>query len=181
MVNEGARQVCRDQRTDLYDRVLAGYEPDIVIATSHDLTTDTYTVMPSGDVSELEGLASLELLEAATRQSLDQLLASGAGVVMVEPLPNSPFDPRYCVDAASTVEECQFSVLDWPAIETPIYRSIAAQQRQVTTADLTDIVCPRLPLCDPIIDDVLVREDLDHLSLDFTRLRSPELLDRLGL
>jgi peptidoglycan/LPS O-acetylase OafA/YrhL len=181
MVNEGARQVCRDQRIDLYERVLESYQPDVVIATSHDLTSDTYTVMASGDTPELDALSTSDLLEAATADSLDRFVASGARIVVIEPLPNSPFDAKYCVDAASTIEECQFAVLDWPAAETPFYRSVAELNNRVTTADLTDIVCPRFPTCDPIIDGVLVREDLDHLSLDFTRLMAPRALPRFGL
>jgi peptidoglycan/LPS O-acetylase OafA/YrhL len=178
---EGARQVCRDQRRSLYERVVEEYQPDVVVAVSHDLTTERYTVVPSGDVDELVGLSSLELIDAATRGSIDSLVAAGARVVVLEPLPNAPFDIPFCLDAAEFVEECSFEVGAWPAAETPRYREIATSRDAVSTVDISDLVCPAFPRCDPIVDGALVRTDLDHLGLDFTRLIAPAVMERVGL
>jgi peptidoglycan/LPS O-acetylase OafA/YrhL len=178
---EGARQVCRDQRTSLYERVIEEYQPDVVVAVSHDLTSERYTVVPSGDLASTDGKTSLDLIRSSSIDSIADFTAVDARVVIMEPLPNAPFDTPTCLDAAEFVEQCVFEVGAWPAPETADYRDIAANDVLVTSVDLTDLVCPAFPQCDPIIEDVLVRTDPDHLGLDFTRLIADDVMLRAGL
>lgn len=178
LVGEGARRVCRGQRVGLSQDALESIQPGVVITG---LTSGTYTVMTSGDTPGVHALSTSDLLEAAPADSLDRFVASGARVVAIEPLPNSRFKTRYLVDDFATVGECQFAVLDSPAAERLFYRSVAGSNDRATAADLTDIVCPRFPTGGPIVEGVLVREDLDHLSLDFTRLMASQALPRFDL
>jgi hypothetical protein len=178
---EGARQVCRDQRESLYDRLLETYRPDVVVLVSHDLTSDRYQIVPSGDWQGTDGLVTPDLIAVASTTSIAAFAEVADRVVIVEPLPNAPFDVRYCLDAAEFVEECAFEVGKWPAAETPFYRATASADPAVTTVDVSDLVCPAFPRCDPVIDGILVRTDLDHLSLDFTRRIGPVVMRRVGI
>lgn len=178
---EGARQVCRDQRISLYERVIDEYQPDVVVAISHDLTSERYLVVPSGDLASTDGRSSFDLIRSSSIDSVAAFTAVDARVVILEPLPNAPFDTPTCLDSAEFVEQCVFEVADWPAPETADYRAIANADPLVTTVDITDLVCPAFPQCDPIVDGVLVRTDPDHLGLDFTRLIASDVMVRVGL
>ncbi|MFT6289695.1 MAG: peptidoglycan/LPS O-acetylase OafA/YrhL [Ilumatobacter sp.] len=178
---EGARQVCRDQRISLYERVIEAYRPDVVVAISHDLTSERYQVVPSGDLAATDGRTSFDLIQSASIDSIADFTAVDARVVIMEPLPNAPFDTPTCLDAADFVEQCVFEVGAWPAPETAGYRMIADVDPLVNTVDITDLVCPAFPQCDPIIEGVLVRTDPDHLGLDFTRLIASDVMTRVGL
>ena len=178
---EGARQICRDQRAVLYDEFIEAYRPDVVVVTSHDLASDRYQVVPSDDVATSDGLVGLDLVRSATARSVDAFVSVGARVVILEPLPNAPFDPLVCLDGADVVEQCAFDAVDFPLPDTAIYREIAADRARVDTVATADLACPDFPRCDAVVADTLVREDMDHLSLDFTLLIVDELMRRAGL
>ena len=45
----------------------------------------------------------------------------------------------------------------------------------MSVLDLNKTVCPRLPTCDAVVDDRIVRMDQDHLTYDFARSIEDEL------
>jgi hypothetical protein len=107
---EGARQVCHDQRISLYKWVIEAYRPDVVFAISHDLTSERYQVVPSGDLALTDGRTSFDLIQSASLDSIAELTAADARVVIMEPLPNAPFDTPTCRDAGDFVEQCVFEI-----------------------------------------------------------------------
>ncbi|MGZ8762172.1 MAG: hypothetical protein ACXW2Y_02485, partial [Acidimicrobiia bacterium] len=54
---------------------------------------------------------------------------------------------------------------------TPLQRFYRreARQRGVTSLDLDRLVCPRWPTCDPIVGDIIVKRDANHLTATYTR------------
>jgi hypothetical protein len=107
---EGARQVCHDQRISLYKWVIEAYRPDVVFAISHDLTSERYQVAPRGDLALTDGRTSFDLIQSASLDSIAELTAADARVVIMEPLPNAPFDTPTCRDAGDFVEQCVFEI-----------------------------------------------------------------------
>ena len=43
------------------------------------------------------------------------------------------------------------------------------------TADLDHLVCPFLPICDPVIDGHIVKADPTHLTVDFAKAIAPQV------
>jgi hypothetical protein len=56
---------------------------------------------------------------------------------------------------------------------------VAAHDSRVATLDLDDAVCPKLPVCDPVVGGVIVRIDNDHLTIAFAKAIEPALDKRL--
>jgi hypothetical protein len=70
--------------------------------------------------------------------------------------------------------ECTFRA---NPVATPLelfYRS-EARQPDITSIDLDHVVCPRWPTCDPIVGQVIVRRDGNHLTATFARTVAPEV------
>jgi peptidoglycan/LPS O-acetylase OafA/YrhL len=178
---EGAKQACRDLRDVLYDDLLTEFDPDIVVAVAHAFVGDAYAVESRPEWPPTQGLQGLELVETATLQAVDELTATGATLVIVEPIPNSPFDVAACLSGASSIEECAFVAAGWPPPDTEIYRRIAASRDDVRTADMVDLSCPAFPVCSAIVDGIQVREDRDHLYGAFVLAIREALMTRIGI
>jgi hypothetical protein len=43
------------------------------------------------------------------------------------------------------------------------------------TVNLDKLVCPRLPVCDAVIGNIIVRRDASHLTATFARALAPQL------
>ena len=178
---EGAKQFCRDQRDALYDWFTDQYDPDVVVIANHDQTTERYDVEPRPERGTDEQLVGLALIDDTAGRSLDSLSEPGRRVVVLEPLPNSPFDPLSCLSAATFVDDCAFAVAQWPHAETPLLRDLAAARDGVSTVDMTPFACPHFPTCRPIVDGTIVREDVDHFDIRHALRITPALMSRLGL
>jgi len=178
---EGAKQFCRDQRTALYDWYVDDYDPDLVVIANHDQTTEAYGVVARPERGVDPDLSGVPLIESASGRSLDLLAAPDRRIVLLEPLPNAPFHPVNCLSAAAFVDECAFVVEQWPHVETPVLRALAAERDGVSTIDMSPFACPHFPTCRPIVDGVLVREDPDHFDVRHALRITPALMSRLGL
>ena len=55
------------------------------------------------------------------------------------------------------------------------YRQLARRDSGVTSVDLDRLVCPYLPICDPIVDGQIVKWDPTHLTVAFARSIAPQL------
>ena len=177
--NDGIRNQCRSLRADLLERVLPQYRPDVVVAMGHPSLEPGWTVVAAD--SGGSPIGPQELI-APTLASIGEIAAASAGtaeIVVVLPLPSAPYEPLECLDVATAVEDCAFvttdtTVEEWRAIEEAVAGSPAAR-----TATIHDIVCPRAPVCDAIVDGMLVRDDRDHLYHGFVQRHADELVDRI--
>jgi hypothetical protein len=95
-------------------------------------------------------------------------------MVIIEPAPRPPedFDPLSCVSEGRS--RCVYRASRGP---TPLERFFrqSTSPPQIVTLDLDRVVCPRLPTCDPIVDDIIVKRDPNHLTATFARSRAAEV------
>jgi hypothetical protein len=97
---------------------------------------------------------------------------------VVEPWPALPFDPRQCLAGSEYEDQCRGTTSGQLASERAI-EAVAAHDPRVATIDLDDVVCPALPVCDPVVDGVITRINNDHLTISFAATLGPALEQRL--
>jgi len=95
--------------------------------------------------------------------------------VVLEPTPRAPggLNTLGCLSEATIVAECRFVVDPDPSGIEELYRRLDRDDDRVWAADLDRVVCPYLPICDPLVDQRVVTIDGAHLTEDFARAISP--------
>jgi len=90
--------------------------------------------------------------------------------VIIEPLPTAPgaFNPFTCLSGATYLEECRYVAIGASTILEKYFRSIA-NGRDVYSLNLDRVVCPYLPICDPIVAGIVVKKDPQHITSEFSR------------
>ncbi len=146
---------CKAFKDDLYGRVIPALHPDIIVAMDY---ADAY---PNP--------------ETATVQSLRQLARDGRKVILVEDIPKAPFDPRACLSQAKVLEQCRYIANSSPTPLELIYRKLDAEQPGVYSADFDRLVCPFLPICDPVVNGQAVKLDQTHLTVAFAESIAPRV------
>jgi peptidoglycan/LPS O-acetylase OafA/YrhL len=177
---------CLAAKEVLYDELIPALDPDLVVVMnggyeiSPDILTGLQYTGPDGEVLEPGSPELEDRLEQTTRTSLDQLRA-GRDVVVLEPVPLEAggFDPLGCLSEAEVVEACRFVVDPEPTEVERLYRSRADAADDVWSLDLDPLVCPFLPICDPIVDRLIVKADESHLTREFATSLAPALEDYL--
>jgi hypothetical protein len=96
--------------------------------------------------------------------------------VIIEPLPTAPgaFNPFTCLSDAKYLEECRYIALPGPTILEKNFRKIA-NGRDVYSLNLDRVVCPYIPICDPIVAGVVVKKDPQHITAAFSRAMATPL------
>jgi hypothetical protein len=110
------------------------------------------------------------LLREVTERSLKTLSRNGRKVVIMEPIPDAPadFDPLSCLSTGQAPATCTYRAETQPTPLERFYRT-TARKLGATSVDLDHMVCPRWPTCDPVINDVIVKRDRNHLTATFAR------------
>jgi len=165
-------QGCKAQKEDVYRRVLPALAPDLVVVTQAGFER-SFQHWIGDDGNPIQNVEAR--LESASRTSLAQLGAGGRDVLVLEPTPQSKTDPLLCLSRAKVVEECRTITDTAPSRLERFYRAYAARQPNVDDIDIDRLVCPFLPICDPIIDGRIVRWDQGHLTVDYAQSLGPAL------
>ena len=55
------------------------------------------------------------------------------------------------------------------------------ERNDLSTVDMTTLVCPNFPTCRPIVDGMQVRTDADHLAEPWVQHIGPHLIRLIGL
>jgi hypothetical protein len=162
--------------------VIPELKPDIIVAVNFGYEDPTQFV-PFADASghELQNNspASLRAIEKATRDSIATLRAGGRKVVIIEPIPRAPFDPVKCLSQAKVLEACRYVVNPKPDGLERYYRQLAKKDTGVYAANFDRLVCPFLPICDPIVNKHIVKQDGTHLTAAFAESIAPAIDDYL--
>ena len=66
------------------------------------------------------------------------------------------------------------AAIDATAQEDAFLEALGADS-DVTYVSMATLLCPRLPICDPIVDGLLVRSDKDHVYPVFAQHLAPAL------
>jgi hypothetical protein len=67
--------------------------------------------------------------------------------------------------------KCTFEASPGPMPMERDFRALERSDRSMSTLDLDRVVCPRLPTCDSLIDDVIVWRAGTHITATFARSR----------
>ena len=161
--------VCQGHQADWYPAVVDRLDPDIVVLAHRTFDDPVSTVrIRDEDTGELApgSAAYSEALRARSASTLDALRSAGRQVVIIEPVPVAPLhtDPLVCLSAATFLDECRFVSHVGPTAVEQVYRDLAAADPGVWSLDLDEAVCPYLPICDPIVDGLIVKRDDTHLT-----------------
>jgi len=175
-------QVCRSHQDDWYERVVPELKPDLVVLvhrTLDDPLTPSVVGFPGSGPINASKPGFEEEIEAATDRTVDALRADGRKIVMVEPLPTAPgaFNPFTCLSKAKFLDECRYVAVAQPTPLERYFRSIA-DGKDVFSIDLDRLVCPYLPICDPMVAGVVVKKDPQHITAPFSAAMS-DAIDRL--
>ena len=168
---------CKRLKEDLYTRVIPALHPDLIIAVNYGYEVPGQIlpyVGPNGKALK-PGPAENQWLESTTTDAVKELRATGAEMLIVEPIPFAPKDPLDCLSKAKVTEECSYVVPAKPDALELFYRQLAKQDDGVRVLDLDRVVCPYLPICDPVVNGVIVKWDTSHLTVDFAKSIAPQV------
>ena len=166
---------CSPRREDWYRRVIPAFGPQIVfLANRHyDAPGNVLPMAVNGkNISASDPLA-VQTIKQFTARSLVLLRRPGRELVILEPTPlpeSINYDPMLCVATGST--QCSFSVSPHATALTMVDRDLAGAP-DVWSVDLDRLACPRFPVCDSIVDGMIVRRDHTHLTATYTRGSGP--------
>jgi hypothetical protein len=159
---------CPGQRADWYDRVIPALDPDIIVLgeRAYDQPGNSFEVAGLGDASSPEGE---QFLADASDASIASLRRNGRKIVFLQatPLPSDEtFSQVNCLSTGS--DQCRFEVDPRPT-GFEQYTVTAAKQPDIWSLDLDRLACPRFPVCDPVVNGIIVRRDHTHLTATYAR------------
>jgi peptidoglycan/LPS O-acetylase OafA/YrhL len=169
---------CRGNKADLYDSVLPAIHPDVVITVNRGYDDPN---LPRGVFVDdhPDQTDPGTVLSASMAADAGSLLGFTKRLVVIEPWPSLKFDQRDCLARATFDEQCRARAAGKSRSERAI-EAVAAKDGRVVTVDLDRVVCPQLPVCDPVVNGVVAHRDQDHLTLDFAKAIEPALDERLS-
>jgi hypothetical protein len=170
---------CKRHQADWYDRVVPEFDPDIVILVQSGLGDPHFPLpitFPDGRKLGFGAPGYDAAFIQASAATLETLREQKRRIVIVEPIPKTfPFDPVSCLSRGGPPSDCTHKVDARPSALELYYRR-ASHESNVWSLDLDRLVCPRLPICDPIVHDVIVRRDENsHLTATFARSVAPAI------
>jgi peptidoglycan/LPS O-acetylase OafA/YrhL len=168
----GYREQCRRSQTDWYDRMIPTLDPDVVVLAHQAYDDPGYSESfygPDGrpvfhDSPRLE--AVLRDVSAASLRALER---PGRKVVILEPTPLSRANPLSCLSRGGAQSRCRYRA---NAETTPLeryYREYADTHPDVQSVDADRMVCPRWPVCDPVVGEIIVKRDGSHITATYAR------------
>jgi peptidoglycan/LPS O-acetylase OafA/YrhL len=165
-------KACIAMKHDLYTRVIRELKPDLVIAISKDYLTRWVGVVLGTNDKPLPAAnpSALERLEATdTALSVKAMETWARKVLIVDPIPTTTpaHDPFVCLTKSKFVEDCRFVANTEPAPPLRIIYERLADNKRVYVANIDRLVCPYMPICDPIVNGIIVRRDYEHLTPAF--------------
>jgi peptidoglycan/LPS O-acetylase OafA/YrhL len=170
---------CERAKNDTYDRVIPALNPDVVVVANQGYEQSGYASHYLGPDQRAIDNRSPEFdawFERATSESVDQLREGGRKVVLLEPAPRAPetLDTLDCLSKATVLAECRYVADVEPTAVESFYRNLDRADDHVWSIDLDHLVCPYLPICDPIVNRQVVTTDGAHLTREFaTTLAGP--------
>lgn len=160
---------CVAARNDWYAHLLPALHADVIVAVAvavdvpRDPGSRPDAFFEPQDPS-LDSRSLNDVIAMSTKSSLDDLAATGARVVMLEPLPYGNFDPTLCISGTMTMAKCSYQASTTPYPTEVIEPTEANARDDVFDVDFDQIACPYLPTCVPYADGELVFRNEFHLS-----------------
>ncbi|MEQ1787071.1 MAG: acyltransferase family protein [Acidimicrobiales bacterium] len=158
---------CGTSKRFWYDELIDRLDPDVVILSQRPMDDPANPVdvfAPGGQFAY--GTPEFDAaLEEVSRRTVTNLRADGRRVVILEPIPIAEVDddPLGCLSSATDVADCTYAATPSPMPLEAVFRSLADDDG-TWSLDLDALVCPRLPTCDPVVDDLIVKRDTNHIT-----------------
>jgi hypothetical protein len=130
---------------------------------------------PRRNVMKSNAPAYLRWIETTTRRSLSALRADGRKVLMIEPIPVAPSDPLACLSKSKVLEQCSYVATKNGDFIERDFRQLADHDDRAWSLDLDHLVCPYLPICDPVVNGEIVKFDVSHLTPKFAKSIAPSV------
>jgi peptidoglycan/LPS O-acetylase OafA/YrhL len=180
----GVKSVCKARKDDVYDRLLRALKPDIVVAVNLGYEDPALVGEPfldqAGHVLTHRDADYYRWPEATTTRSVDAIRTSGAKLVIVEPIPiASTINPLTCLSAAKVLESCRYTARAQLDPLERFYQGVDHRYTDVWAANFDRLVCPFLPICDPIVNGEIVKIDRTHLTDKFAKTLATPIDDYL--
>jgi hypothetical protein len=164
-------QTCLAHQADWYDRLVPRFNPDVIVLAHHafDDAKGGSDMRASGELIHPGKKGFARRVRAAARDSVKALAVDGRKVVILEPLPVAPavFNPMTCLSKSKYLDDCRYAAS--PTSPTEKYYRSLANGSNVYTLDLDRLVCPYFPICDPIVNGVVVKRDQQHITADYSQ------------
>ena len=172
-----ANPKCVQYQDTIFDELIPKIDPDIVILAHRpvDVPGRTIELLGPGDTPLSDVAEQQRTLRKAVASTVEQLRADGRSVVLVEPMPvaRTGDDPLACLSEAKYLEECRFVVPERRGFEETELRTLAQRDHGVWSLDLDRLICPFLPICDPVVGGRVPWLDDNHITLTFGRTLRP--------
>jgi hypothetical protein len=168
---------CQIRKDDVYSRVIPTLHPDVIVVmeVAHEDRQVTEYLGPNRTVMKSNAPAYLQWIEKTTRDSVNALRADGRKVLMVEPIPVAPSDPLVCLSKSKVLEQCSYVATKNGDFIERYYRQLADNVDRAWSLDLDHLVCPYLPICDPLVNGQIVKLDVSHLTAKFAKSIAPPI------
>ncbi len=129
-------------------------------------------------VTAAEADGTAESLVEGVQEMVDTLAESGISVIGLRDNPRFSFDVYLCAESnGPDADECRRDVSTVSAERNPADDLALADGSVVV--DLLDVVCPD-GVCSPVVGNVFVYLDDNHLTWDYTRSLTPFLEERIA-
>ncbi|MEO6628644.1 MAG: acyltransferase family protein [Aquihabitans sp.] len=166
-----AGEPCDNAKDDWYGPVLDKLNPDIVVL-AHQLFDDARTpnILASSAGWVKYGEPGYDKAIAThTDQTIAALRRKGRSIVIVEPIPQPvpTENPLSCLADTGNPTACRYVSPSGPGPEERYDRSLDKAYDDIFSLDLDRLVCPYLPICDPVVGGQIVMRDQTHLTASF--------------
>jgi hypothetical protein len=166
----GTSATCLDEQRTMFEESIPALDPDIVVLAHRpfdDPLQPFNAKLETGEV--VGGEEQREALHDSIERVVRSLRDDGREVVVIEPLPIAAEDdnPLTCLSQSEILEECRFVASPGPLGEEEAMREVASGADGVHLVDLDQVVCPFLPICDPVVRGLVVRWDNNHVTLTY--------------
>lgn len=171
MQYSNAGKNCLTDQARLFDKIIPEVDPDIVILAHRpvDDRRNSLTMTDEDDGKINDPAQQATRLEERIRAVVADLRRDGRTVVLIEPTPAAPEaeNPLTCLSESPNLEPCRFVSSVTPTAEEAVFRDLAAADSGVVDIDFDRQVCPYLPICDPVVNGLVVKRDDTHLTTRF--------------
>ena len=153
---------CSATRNDLYETVLQDLDVDVAVLLQlprdrgHHLRESG---MPADQLDEFNFTAQ--------ESTLDEIAAIGASAVILKPIiqvPDELPEPLECLAVAATTASCRVPVPPDPPPSAVIAQTLGRQRADTASVSINDLMCPKAPLCEPLMGRVPVWRDREHYT-----------------
>ena len=111
--------------------------------------------------------------------TLPRLVAGGSRIIAVRDLPRQPFDPPVCTaEKGADSPDCAPPLAEVLTRARPDAPLLEAQGEAVVPLEVNDLICPD-GVCTPVIGNVVVQLDDDHLTGTYAASMAPAVGARL--